>query len=92
MKKKYSEINQCSYCGVLESGDAGTPEGWFGVDDDGDKVCDDCSEALEAIQERARTKINRQKGAKKTNDMIKKKNPNHYREAAKKRWQKKSSS
>lgn len=28
-----------------------------------------------------------QKAAKKTNEILKKKNPNHYREAAKKRWE-----
>jgi len=40
--KKYHESNQCSYCGICETADPSTPEGWFSVDEDGDKICDGC--------------------------------------------------
>jgi len=40
--RRYYDANQCYVCGKYETGDAGTPEGWFGVDEDGNKICDDC--------------------------------------------------
>lgn len=32
----------CEYCGRVESGPPDTPAGWFGVDEDGNKICDGC--------------------------------------------------
>lgn len=86
MQKQYFENNQCSYCGRKENKDVGTPEWWFGLDDEGDKRCDDCAEALEALEARKKMQAARKKGAENANKAIKAKNPNHYREAAQKRW------
>jgi len=82
MGKKYYEINQCSYCGKLENGQVGTPEGWFGLDEDGDKVCDDCRD----LQQFRATKAKQSAAAKKTNEFLKKNKPDHYRAAVMKRW------
>lgn len=74
--------NQCSVCGKYESGPVGTPEGWFGVDEEGNSICDDCRD----LREFRELKQKQREAAKKTNETLKKKNPNHYKEAGKKRW------
>lgn len=76
--------NQCSVCGKYESGDVNTPNGWFGIDEDGNYICDDCRD-LNRYRELRAKQI---ESAKKTNAILRKKNPNHYREAAQKRWKK----
>lgn len=88
MRKQYYEINQCSYCGRRENGDAGSTDGWFGLDEEGDKRCDDCAEAVAAVEAQKKMKEARKKGALAANKVIKKNNPNHYSEAGKKRWKK----
>lgn len=44
MKIKYYDNNQCAYCGTYEIGDIDTPQGWFGLDEEGNKMCDDCKD------------------------------------------------
>lgn len=46
MEKKFFDKNQCVYCGKYETDDTTDTEGWFRVDDDGDKVCDECWKKL----------------------------------------------
>jgi hypothetical protein len=52
MKKKYYDFNQCVYCGRRENGDPSDRWGWFGVDDDGDKVCPKCFSKIEENEDK----------------------------------------
>lgn len=75
MKVKYHEDNQCAYCGKFENGDINSRDGWFGIDDDFNKVCDGCKIKLHYS---SLGKKSAQKRKDKTN----------YSELAKKRWEK----
>jgi hypothetical protein len=50
MEKKYYDDNQCVYCGVYENSDPADEWGWFGVDEDADKVCPRCERKLRKLK------------------------------------------
>lgn len=81
MQKKFFDNNQCRYCGRYESKNQEDGRDWqFGVDEDGDRVCDRCISTLERLVE-AQQKNNRKRIAN-----LMAKYPNRS-EAAKKAWE-----